>query len=133
MGVDQFKPFPHYKPGPFAKAVSFALAQAMPDCYWDVDFDGVLGLNLIHSKNLPSPMMALLAQGGFAKKILTFFVLKPSPINLVDGVVTVGDIDEKCEVPEVIWPVFRNMGWIFRIPEFRVNGRQFPDSGTIYT
>uniref|UniRef100_A0A1I7RQS0 Peptidase A1 domain-containing protein n=1 Tax=Bursaphelenchus xylophilus TaxID=6326 RepID=A0A1I7RQS0_BURXY len=132
IGADTFKLGPHYRSGDAAKRVPFALAEAMPDCYMDLDYDGVLGLAPVEENAIYSPIVQYFKRNNFAKPILTFFIMKPSPNNLIDGQITIEGLDEEHCEPRTFQIPPDKSGWAFEVPSFFLNNVAFNPAGRKY-
>uniref|UniRef100_A0A1I7SK89 Peptidase A1 domain-containing protein n=2 Tax=Bursaphelenchus xylophilus TaxID=6326 RepID=A0A1I7SK89_BURXY len=99
LGHDTFRLGTHYRPGPTANNVQFGVVKEFSKAYQHVNYDGVFGLGLASKDGVPSPIKQLADHGVIPSPLLSVYFLPQTPNNVVDGVLTVGQLDRQRCLP----------------------------------
>ncbi|CAD5235138.1 unnamed protein product [Bursaphelenchus xylophilus] len=122
LAYDTFRIGSHYRPGPTSDNVQFALVKDFPESYQKVNYDGVFGIGLAVGNALSSPIKQMAEHGVIPKPLLTVYLLPLDADNVVDGVLTLGQVDlQRCDRVENFIQVEKREGWVFSSPVFNAS------------
>uniref|UniRef100_A0A1I7RKE9 Peptidase A1 domain-containing protein n=1 Tax=Bursaphelenchus xylophilus TaxID=6326 RepID=A0A1I7RKE9_BURXY len=122
LGHDTFRLGTHYRPGLTANNVQFGVVKEFNEAYQDVNYDGVFGLGLASKDGVPSPIKQLADHGVIPSPLLSLYLFPQTPDNVVDGVLTVGQLDrQRCLPVTRFVKVEKEEGWIFSATTFKID------------
>ncbi|CAD5224521.1 unnamed protein product [Bursaphelenchus xylophilus] len=122
LGYDTLRLGTHYRPGLTADNVQFGVVKEFNEAYQDVNYDGVFGLSLASKDGVPSPIKQLAVHGVIPSPLLSVYLLPQTPDNVVDGVLTVGQLDrQRCLPVTRFVNVEKEEGWVFSATTFNLS------------